>query len=153
MSTTKHSKATWIGTISLVVLVFQNSLFLFATHQGRVPDKDGHLYFAPLMVVLIEVIKLMISFSILFYTQYKASISRSDEYSLLDARLSKDDGQEDADMDEEGGRNPSPGRMRATFSSIADLLLVKSAWKLSIPATLYVIQTNLAVIGAQNLGE
>lgn len=153
MSTTNRSKGAWIGSVCLVILVFQNSLFFLATHEGRVPDKDGHLYYAPTMVVLIEVIKLMISFSILFYTQYKSRIASSDEYTLLGAASSKEGDQEDLNSDVEGGLVSSPGKIRTTFSKIADLLFVKAAWKLSIPATLYVIQTNLAVIGAQNLGE
>jgi len=157
MSANSADKGAWIGSICLVILVFQNTLFFYATHEGRVPDEDGHLYYAPTMVVLIELIKALISFGILFCMQFEISgrSANRDEYSLL-ATSTKQENLEEGDVsDDEGSpvQPPHSGRIRFTFSSIADLLFVRTAWKLCIPATLYVIQTNLAVIGAQNLGE
>lgn len=151
MSTTA-SKGAWIGTVCLVILVFQNSLFFLATHEGRVPDKDGHVYYAPSMVVLVELIKAFISFGILFYSQYanrSASIPNSDkEYLLLPTTE-----QDVVDEVEENASSNARRSILATLSHIASLVFSKKAWKLCIPATLYVIQTNLAIIGAQNLGE
>ncbi|UZJ55633.1 hypothetical protein CBS101457_004953 [Exobasidium rhododendri] len=145
------AKGAWIGSVCLVILVFQNSLFFLSTHEGRIPDAEGHVYFAPSMVVLVEVFKAIISFAILSITQYKSTASSTatanSEYTLLPSRSPT--------IPEEGSsEKPSlarSDRIRATIKCVSVLLFSKSAWKLAIPATLYVIQTNLAVIGAQNL--
>lgn len=154
-STSTASKGAWIGTVCLVILVFQNSLFFLATHEGRVPDEEGHVYYAPSMVVLVELIKAVISFGILFYSQYAskstsslAPLSSDKEYRLLSA---SDHDMEEGEMRTRISENNMS--VSATLSHISSLVFSKKAWKLCIPATLYVIQTNLAVIGAQNLGE
>lgn len=149
---TATSKGAWIGTVCLVILVFQNSLFFLATHEGRVPDEEGHVYYAPTMVVLVELIKALISFGILFYSQYanrsEAAQSSDKKYLLLPTTEQGGDHEAEITTSLNDGRS-----ILTTFSNISSLVFTKKAWKLCIPATLYVIQTNLAVIGAQNLGE
>ena len=141
------SKRSIIGPLCLAILVFQNSAFFLATHQGRIPDKDGHTYFAPTMVALLEIFKASISFLILFYTQYRAGSppTSPSAYSLLPRAPAADE------QDEKAGEERVMERAGAAWRAMSPMIFTKTAWKLSVPATLYVMQTVLAIAGAQNL--
>ncbi|KAI7005818.1 P-loop containing nucleoside triphosphate hydrolase protein, partial [Hortaea werneckii] len=108
--------------ISLITLVFQNSLLILVMHYSRImPPVNGHRYYTSTAVFLNELMKLSISLSMALYDIATHS------------------------------KSPETATAAGLFSELARAVFSGDSWKMGIPALLYTLQNSLQYIGISNL--
>lgn len=122
--------------VSLVTLAVQNALLTIIMHYSRVSTPPDKAYSAAVAVLLNELLKGSISFAI--------ALSRIDRSKLTEYRpVGVYTGQPTFFQT----INLWPSR----FRKLAKEIFSPDCWKLSIPASLYVVQNNLQYVAASNL--
>ncbi|KDE07009.1 hypothetical protein MVLG_02744 [Microbotryum lychnidis-dioicae p1A1 Lamole] len=149
-----------LGLISLVTLTCQNSALTIVLHYSRIRVPADRMYSAAEAVLLNELLKGSISFSIALYNTLRfqplpssragayAPVATTDEYSFSDVAASKEFHQQHAPTWQELCTGPKI--LNAAQQTGRDIFS-SDCWKLSIPACLYVIQNNLQFVAASNL--
>jgi len=108
--------------ISLITLVFQNSLLILVMHYSRImPPVNGHRYYTSTAVFLNELMKLSISLSMALYDIATHS------------------------------KSPETATAAGLFGELARAVFSGDSWKMGIPALLYTLQNSLQYIGISNL--
>ncbi|KAI7488824.1 P-loop containing nucleoside triphosphate hydrolase protein [Hortaea werneckii] len=108
--------------ISLITLVFQNSLLILVMHYSRImPPVNGHRYYTSTAVFLNELMKLSISLSMALYDIATHS------------------------------KSPQTATAAGLFGELARAVFSGDSWKMGIPALLYTLQNSLQYIGISNL--
>ncbi|KAA1100227.1 hypothetical protein PGT21_032006 [Puccinia graminis f. sp. tritici] len=149
--------------LSLVSLTLQNSLLTILLHYSRTAP-DNKVYSAPVAVLLSEILKSIISFSIALFNSTRSSLQPrlpgspphpADPATYHDRLKSET---------YHHSYRPLPSTQSSTTTSppLSSIILTqiklnlsaifsRDCWKLSIPAILYVIQNNLQFIAASHL--
>ncbi|SCV69023.1 BQ2448_2043 [Microbotryum intermedium] len=152
-----------LGLVSLVTLTCQNSALTIVLHYSRIRVPADRMYSAAEAVLLNELLKGSISFSIALYNSLRSqplSSSRAGAY----APVSTED---ESFLDHAGSKEFPPQHIAKSAPTLQELCTVprilnaarqtgrdvfsSDCWKLSIPACLYVIQNNLQFVAASNL--
>ncbi|KAK5132737.1 hypothetical protein LTR08_008703 [Meristemomyces frigidus] len=108
--------------ISLVTLVFQNSLLILVLHYSRVmPVVNGQRYYTSTAVFLNEVMKLAFSLTMALYEI------------VTDPRA------------------PDTSTATGLFGELGRAVFTGDSWKVAVPAMLYTLQNTLQYIGISNL--
>ncbi|KAI7705064.1 nucleotide-sugar transporter, partial [Hortaea werneckii] len=108
--------------ISLITLVFQNSLLILVMHYSRImPPVNGHRYYTSTAVFLNELMKLSTSLSMALYDIATHS------------------------------KSPETATAAGLFGELARAVFSGDSWKMGIPALLYTLQNMLQYIGISNL--
>ncbi|KAM6500454.1 Nucleotide-sugar transporter domain containing protein [Amanita muscaria] len=118
--------------ISLVTLAVQNSTLTIIMHHSRISTPPSRAYSAATAVLLNEIVKGLISFSIAF--------------ARIDPCIYAQDSGQNVHIS-----SWNLGTFRNRLRRLIKDILSPDCWKLSIPATLYVIQNNLQYVAASNL--
>ncbi|SCZ96595.1 BZ3500_MvSof-1268-A1-R1_Chr4-4g07461 [Microbotryum saponariae] len=149
-----------LGLISLVTLTCQNSALTIVLHYSRIRVPADRMYSAAEAVLLNELLKGSISFSIALYNTLRSQplsssragayspVATTDEDSFSDVAASKEFHQQHAPTWQE--LCAVPKILNAAQQTGRDIFS-SDCWKLSIPACLYVIQNNLQFVAASNL--
>jgi UDP-sugar transporter A1/2/3 len=133
---------------SLVTLALQNTAMVIIMHYSRVSvSSNNQVYSAASAVLLVEVLKCGISFAIAFMrTKPPPTVGRG--YDFLPASPT-------SPMDTRSPYllqpNLQSGNYQLRLQSLISEIGSADAWKLSIPALLYVLQNNLQYIAVSNL--
>ncbi|KAF2765543.1 hypothetical protein EJ03DRAFT_345617 [Teratosphaeria nubilosa] len=107
--------------ISLLTLVFQNSLLILIMHYSRImPAVNGQRYYTSTAVFLNEVMKFAVSLTMALY-----EISTSP--------------------------NTQTSTAIGLFGELSRAVFAGDSWKLAIPAVLYTLQNTLQYVGVSNL--
>ncbi|KAK5119691.1 hypothetical protein LTR85_007267 [Meristemomyces frigidus] len=108
--------------VSLITLVFQNSLLILIMHYSRVmPLVNGQRYYTSTAVFLNEVIKLAISLTMALYEI------------ATDPKI------------------PETSTAAGLFGELGRAVFTGDSWKMAIPAMLYTLQNTLQYVGLSNL--
>ncbi|KAF9643816.1 nucleotide-sugar transporter [Thelephora ganbajun] len=114
--------------VSLVTLAVQNALLSLVMHYSRVSTPPSETYSAGTAVLMVELLKGAISFTIAYLR-----IENTTTYILP------------------GNASTSRSNPLSRLRKLGREIFRSDCWKLSIPAILYVIQNNLQYIAAENL--
>ncbi|KAG8804527.1 hypothetical protein FRC17_005950 [Serendipita sp. 399] len=129
---------------SLVTLALQNASLVIIMHYSRVTVPPNKVYSASAAVLMNEILKGVISFTIAFF-RTRSPNTANQAYEPLPATPIHN-----LSFPQESGFTGPPTflpRLRTLLGQIAS----KDSWKLSIPALLYVLQNNLQYVAVTNL--
>ncbi|KAL8292955.1 hypothetical protein RQP46_000649 [Phenoliferia psychrophenolica] len=138
-----------LKAISLVTLTVQNSLLTILLHYSRINAGPNETYSAASAVLLNELLKFCVSFSVATYNTVHTLTPAP--YSGLPS--------EDNDVADEKRRRAYTGpgdvwelgKVQQALETMRRGVFSSDCWKLAIPACLYVVQNNLQFVAASNL--
>lgn len=145
--------------LSLVALTLQNSLLTILLHYSRTAS-DNKVYSAPVAVLLSEILKSIISFSIALFNSTRSSLQprlpgsphHPADPAVYHDRLKSETYHHSYRPLPSTHSTPQLASIIITQIKLnLSAIFSRDCWKLSIPAILYVIQNNLQFIAASHL--
>ncbi|CAO1626625.1 unnamed protein product [Sympodiomycopsis kandeliae] len=154
-TSSKCRLAKFYAIISLVILAVQNTSLALVLHASRVAPQDGKdgdhhdrgAYFTPSAVLCTEIAKTFICAILLLWGIARAKATKQLAHSAS------------ASQHQNESMSPTPSFFMllkeflspSTLRHAISMVFSESAWPLSFPAILYVLQNNLQYAAAENL--